>query len=169
VGRLANLLYAACDVTCYQSPPGQYLPLFILTLLSGMEVVDPQIRLDPSTATSARVQSTLERLLRGCNIPESSLVGGLILAIDDVLVDCSDRRPTGTWGWSPATARLVRRGMLIDVEGVLRVAGECEVPTSDRMRQARADRDRWCEATTLILEEQRLEQAVQKELGDYES
>ncbi len=102
-------------------------------------------------------------------MPESSLVGGLILAIDDVLVDCSDRRPRGAWDWSPATSRLVRRGMLIDVEGVLRVAGECDMPASDRMKQARADRDRWCEATRLILEEQHLEQAVQKELGDCES
>ena len=169
MGRLANLLYAACDVECYQSPPGQSLPLFILTLLSGVEVGDPRMYRDSSQAASARVQCTLERLLRGCNMPESSLVGGLILAIDDVLVDCSDRMPRGTWGWSPATARLVRRGMLNDVEGVLCVAGECETPTPDRMKRARADRDRWCEATRLILEEQHLEQAVEQELGDYES
>ena len=169
MGRLANLLYTACDVKFYQSPPGRCLPLFILTLLSAAEVVDPRSRLDPPTATAARVQSTFEWLLRGCDMPESSLVGGLILAIDDILVDCSDRLPRGAWGWSPATARLLRRGMLVDVEGVLRVAGECEMPTPDRLRRARADRERWCEATALILEEQRLEQTVQKELVDYES
>jgi hypothetical protein len=165
MGRLANLLYVACDVQRYQSPPGRCLPLFMLTLLSGAEAGDPRIRIDLSQVTAAGLQCTLERLLRYGDMPESSLVGGLILAIDDVLVDCSDRVPRGAWGWSPATSRLVRRGMLLDVEGVLRVAGECEAATPDRVRQARADRDRWCEATGPILEEQRLEQTVQRELG----
>lgn len=169
MGKLANLLYAACDAQIYTSPPGRSLPLFILTLLGGSEVVEPLIRLAPAQATVEHVQSTIERLLRKSIMPESSLVSGLILAIDDVLVDCSDEMPKGASGWSPATQWLVRRGMLIDVEGDLRVVGECDVPAPYRLKQARADRERWCEVTSLILEEQHLEQAVEKELGDYES
>jgi hypothetical protein len=142
--------------------------LFILTLLSGSPAVDLQIRVDPYLATVARVRSTIEQLVQGTNMPEYSLVDGLIRAIDDVLVDCLHEMPKGASGWSPATERLVRHGVLIDSDGELRVVGEHEVPADDRVKQAQADRDLWRELTTLILEGQHLEQAVQRELDKTE-
>jgi hypothetical protein len=168
MGRLIDQLCAACDATFYQSPPGQSILLFILTLLGGLPVVDSQIRHDPYPATVAHVQSTIEQLVQGANMPEYSLVGGLIRAIDDVLVDCAHEMPKGASGWSPATERLVRHGVLIDVDGELRVAGEREVPGDNRVKQARADRDLWRELTAQILEDQHLEQAVHRELDKNE-
>jgi hypothetical protein len=168
MGRLIDQLCAARDATFYQSPPGQSMLLFILTLLGGVPLVDPQIRPDRYLATVSRVHSTIEQLVRGVNMPEYSLADGPTWAIDDVLADCLHEMPKGASGWSPATERLVRHGVLIDSDGELRVVGEREVPSDDRVKQARADRDLWRELTALILEDQHLEQAVHRELDKNE-
>jgi hypothetical protein len=71
MGRLIDQLCAACDATFYQSPPGQSMLLFILTLLGGVPLVDPQIRPDPYLATASRVHSTIEQLV-GLPLPSAS-------------------------------------------------------------------------------------------------
>ena len=168
MGRMSDQLCAACDASFYKSYPGQSLSLFILTLLGGLPAVDTCIRLDSAMAAIAHVRSTIEQLVQAQTMPESSLVGGLIRAIDDILVDCSNEMPKGPSGWSPATERLVRHGVLVESDGELRVNGESEMPAPDRVKLARADLDLWRELTAMILEEWDLTQTIGRELEETE-
>jgi hypothetical protein len=119
-------------------------------------------------AAATYAQSAIERLVQSKTMPESSLVGGLIRAIDDILVDCSNEMPKGPSGWSPATERLVRHGVLIETDGELRINGEPEMPAPDRVKLARADLDLWRELTALVLEEWDLTQTIGRDLEETE-
>jgi len=90
MGRLIEQFCAACDASNYQSLCGQSLLVFVLALVGGAPVVDPRIRLDPYVATPAHAHIALERLVQGATMSESLLVIGLIRAIEDVLIDCSE-------------------------------------------------------------------------------
>jgi hypothetical protein len=165
MGRLVDQFCAACDEGLYQSPSGQSILLFILALIGGSPVIDPQLRLDPYLATVAHVHITLKRLIQGFKLSESSLVIGLIRAIEDVLEDCSVEPPRGTRHWSPATQRLIKQGLLVDSDG-LTLVGDVGAPSLDQLKLARADLELWRELTAPILEEQNLERAICEEVMD---
>ena len=166
MGRLIDQLCTACDTSFYLSPFGQSILLFILTLVGGSHVIDPYIRLDPYLATRAHVRMTLERVVRGSKMSESFLVIGLIRAIEDVLEDCSQELRARTGERSLATERLVRHGILSDIDGRLRVAGDTGALALDPADHARADLEMWQKQTEAILEEQNLEQSICAEVED---
>jgi hypothetical protein len=160
MGRLVDQYCAAGDESFYQSPAGQSILLFTLGLIGGSPGIDPHSYLDPYLATAAQVHSMLERLVHGSKMPQSSLIVGLIRAIENVLEDCLEEvsAPGQTHNWSLATERLIHHGLLVDAEG-LTLVGDSGAPSLDQLRQARADLQRWQERTAPILEEQNLEQA----------
>ena len=148
MGKLIDQFCAACDEHFYQSPSGQSILLFTLALIGGSPVIDPQLRLDPYLATVAHIQITLDRLVYGFKMSESSLIIGLIRAIEDVLADCSEvpLAPGETRHWSPATQRLIQQGLLVDADG-LTLVGDIGAPSLEQLRQARADLEMWRELT----------------------
>jgi hypothetical protein len=170
MGRLVDQYCAACDESFYKSPAGQSILLFTLGLIGGSPGIDPQSCLDPYVAPAAHVQSMLERLVTGSKMPESSLIVGLIRAIENVLEDCLEEvsAPGETHHWSPATQRLIHEGLLIDSDG-LTLVGDIGAPSLEQLRQAQADLEMWRERTILMLEEQNLEQSTREEIEHEDS
>jgi hypothetical protein len=170
MGKLINQYCAACDESCYQSPAGQSILLFTLGLIGGSSGIDLHSYLDPDLATVAHVQMMLERLVNESTMPESSLIVGLIRAIENVLEDCLEEvsAPGETRHWSPATQRLIHEGLLIDSDG-LTLVGDIRVNSPEQLRQARADLEVWRDITIVILEEQNLARAIRKEIDHDDS
>jgi hypothetical protein len=164
MGKLINQYCAACDESFYQSPAGQSILLFTLGLIG----IDPQSCLDPYVAPVTHVQIMLERLVNDSKMPESSLIVGLIRAIENVLEDCLEEvsAPGGTRHWSPATQRLIHEGLLIDSDG-LTLVGDIGACSLEQLRQVRADLEMWRELTIVVLEERNLQRDICKEI-DYE-
>ena len=100
---------------------------------------------------------------------ESFLVLGLIRAIEDVLVDCSEEVPASgeIRHWSFASQRLIQRGLLVDLE-VFTLLGDSGAPSPNQLGQARADLEMWLELTAPIREEQNLERVIREEVEDDE-
>jgi hypothetical protein len=77
-----------------------------VVLLDGSSMVDSPLRLDPDLATGTQIPIALDRLIHESKRSETTLIIGLIQAIEEVLKDCSreqSQAPGGTHDWSQAT------------------------------------------------------------------